>query len=208
VALLKLLPALTLCGCSLITDSDELRFPADASDTRADADTLTPDTTDTLTPDTADALTPDTADTTTPDTDTSTPDTTDTSTPDVPERRLVVRHSGENGCTLEYRSLLGCPTACAWELVVDASESVGYGAFAWRFSATNSYRVSPSSASGARVTLEVDTPECGLTPPTVGPGKIIAEVSADGGAYVIAASIDFAVQQVASCGDEQLCPPP
>lgn len=178
MALLKLLCPFLLVGCSLLTDSEALRFAdvdgADAVDTR-DVQTETADT-------------PDVA--------------------DVPERRLVVRHSGESGCTLEYRSLLGCPTACAWTLVVDASESVGYGAFAWRFSATNSYRVSPSAASGARVTLTLDTPECGLNPPTVGPGKVIAEVSADGGGYVIAATIDFAVQQVSSCGDDDLCPAP
>jgi hypothetical protein len=188
VALLKLMPALLLGACSLVTDSDELRFPEGGADTTADS-------TDTGRPDTA-------ADTTVP------PDTAQPDTADVPEKRLVVRHSGENGCTLEYRSLLNCPTACAWTLVVDASESVGHGAFAWRFSATNSYRVSPSSASGARVTIEVDTPECGLTPPTVGPGKVIAELSADGGPYVIGASIDFAVQQVTSCGDDDLCPAP
>lgn len=173
--------ALALCGCTLLTDSETLRFPSDSSDSSS-TDALPPDST--------------------------TPDSISGDTADVPERRLVVRHSGESGCTLEYRSLLNCPTACAWTLVVDASESVGYGAFAWRFSATNSYRVSPSAASGARVTLTLDTPECGLTPPTVGPGKVIAEVSADGGGYAIAASIDFAVQQVSSCGDDDLCPAP
>lgn len=197
MALLRLLFPLLYVGCSYLTDSEALRFRdttelevVDVSDGVDRSDTTdTTDSRDTQ-PETSDTAVPDTA------------------APDAPERRLVVRHSGESGCTLEYRSLLNCPTACAWTLVVDASESVGYGAFAWRFSATNSYRVSPSAASGARVTIEVDTPECGLTPPTVGPGKVIAEVSADGGGYAIAASIDFAVQQVSSCGDDDLCPAP
>lgn len=175
--------ALTLAGCSLVLDSESLQLGG--------ADVANPDTRDSTSPDEADG-----------------PDAPDADT-DGPGAELIVRHSGENGCTLSYRSLLSCPTSCDWQLVVDAGESRGVGSFAWRFSATGAYRVSPQTATGERVTLTLDTPACDpVVGVTVGPAKVLAEVSLDGGPYRIGASIDFTVQQVSQCPTSDLCPAP
>ncbi len=122
---------------------------------------------------------------------------------------LVVRYSGQSSCILEYTSVLSCPQSCDWPIVFDASESTGIGAFAWRLSATGSYRVSPQAATGARIEVTLQPPSCELFPGvTVGPAKVLAEVSLDGGPYVIGATLDFSPQQVAQCSQNDLCPAP
>lgn len=206
--------AFGLCGalaaCSVVLDPDQItarRAAADdAADTRATPDSASPDsvaTTDTTTPDTSDTGATATTLTTAPD-----------AGPDTPDRVIDVRYSGQNGCTLGFKSIpiTNCPQACpsgGWSLVFDASASVGVSTFAWRFDATDNYKITPDTATGARVTAKLDVPACELLAGAkVGPAKVLASLSVDGGPYTTTVTLDFNVSQVTSCDGANDCPGP
>lgn len=141
------------------------------------------------------------------------------STAEVPEAavdgdgggpRVVVAHSGAVACTFEYRiGLTQCPERCGtWRYVVDASQSVGVGSFAWSFEATGGFAVTPSSAAGARVELSVQVPECLVGGTDVRPFSIVARLSADGAPAEPVLLPTIGVAQVTSCSGDDACPAP
>lgn len=174
--------ASSVAACSILYDPDDLALPGTGDDIRVEVEVGTGDSV---------------ADAPGPDGDAG------------PE--LVIAHTGQSGCTLQYRNAVAtqCPTACGWELVFSADQSRGHAAFAWRFAATGSYRVSPETATGARVTVTLQPPSCELIPgTTVGPARVLADISPDGGPFRSAATLDFNVQQVGQCAATDLCPTP
>ncbi len=124
--------------------------------------------------------------------------------------RIVVSHSGMVSCTFEYRiGLTQCPERCGtWRYVVDASQSVGVGSFAWSFEATGGFAVTPSSAAGARVELSVQVPECLVGGTDVRPFSIVARLSADGAPAEPVLLPTIGVAQVTSCSGDDACPAP
>ena len=210
--------ALVLGACSLVLDPDDLRAKraldadtkvVDTSDASDASDTIELDTADTIELDTADATELDTADTVT---DTGEPDTT------IP-REVIVHYSGEAplSCTFDYKviPITNCPSSCpdnkGWNVVVDASDSTGVGAFNWRFGATDGYSVNPTQASGPRVTLTIGLPSCELIAGAgMGPGSIAVELSTDGGAFEPRSAIRWAVRSVSAsaCTSQGFCPEP
>jgi hypothetical protein len=137
--------------------------------------------------------------------DTDATETSDTGLETDTVSGFTVTHSGQNGCTLAYVSMLGCPATCpssgGWPLEF-AVEDV-QGSVSWRFSVTNQYRIG-ATASGASVTVDLDVPAgCLPTKPiTVAPGEVIAELAVDGGAFTEVARFGFAVESRASCGSD------
>lgn len=210
-----------LGGCSLTLDPDDLvaeRQDAvfadvdtvateDAADTRDAADTLLPDTqvVDTELP-------ADTADTTVPeDTADTAPDEVDA----VDAKALVLHVSGESGCTLDYyaQAITSCPKACpasagGWPIVVDATGSTGYTSFRWKFSATENFSID-SQATGARVGVTLSPPDCALFDGSIGPARVLIDLSVDNGPYETVKTLDFSVRLSSTCtngaGD---CPAP
>ncbi len=145
------------------------------------------------------------ADTQLPDGD-ATPTEVDSSGP-----QLVLRHSGEDGCTLDFyrQNLTNCPKTCAWNLVFDASESVGITTFHWRMSVSGGYTITPDVASGPIVNVVISTPACLLFPlSNVMPATVTAELAIDGGTYNAVATVDFSVRTVNECAPTTLCPHP
>jgi hypothetical protein len=145
-----------------------------------------------------DSVASDAADTTPP---------TDTTPPGDTGLVVDVQYQGQGGaCTLDYKvaPITSCPETCpsgGWALVFDASGTAGTHTFVWRFSATDNYRIATRNLAGARVTVQVDVPTCELLAgAAVGPAKVLAELSVDGEAYDLVATLDFSVRQVTTCG--------
>lgn len=135
---------------------------------------------------------------------------TSSETDSTPEVQLIVRTSGEGDCTLDYylQSLTSCPKTCGWTLVFDARASRGLSSFSWRFEVSGGYLVTPESSVGAVASVVISTPACLFFPAgSMRPATVTASVSADGGAWVEAATIPFSVRQVEMCG-ASLCEAP
>ena len=188
------LAALALGGCSLVLDPDELRAE------------LATDVADTV-------------DATTPDDTTDSAETVVETAPETVTTEIVVHYSGEapTTCTFDYQvqPVTSCPKSCpngaGWRVVVDASQSVGVGAFNWRFAATDGYSVKPTQASGPRVTWTIELPDCALLAGAeMGPGSIAVELATDGGTFLPRSAIRWSVRSVsaASCTSEGDCPGP
>jgi hypothetical protein len=129
----------------------------------------------------------------------------------VPDKQIVVEHSGMVACTFDYHlSLTQCPETCApgWTYVVDASHSTGVGAFSWTFEATGGFRITPSHASGARVVLSIDTPDCLVGGTNMRPFTVIARLATDGGTPELIELPQIGVGQVIMCSGEGSCPDP
>lgn len=125
-----------------------------------------------------------------------------------PGPNVVIRHSGAAGCELLYQSSLdtGCAETCpnegGWTLVFDATGSAGVTSYDWRFSATESFEVKPKKATGGRVELLLDVPNCGdRDGATIGSATVNATLVVDGDeATPFEDQLDFSVRQVSSCG--------
>ena len=180
-------------GCSIALDPDQLDAQRQAADVEAGVEAEVEAEVEAH-----DATTGDEADTTPPA----------DSTPPADTGLVVdVKYQGQGGgCVLDYKiaPLTSCPETCpsgGWSLVFDASGTAGTHTFAWRFLATDNYGIEPRNASGARVTVDVDVPSCALLAgAAVGPAKVLAELSVDGGPYALVATLDFSVRQVTTCG--------
>lgn len=128
----------------------------------------------------------------------------------APEVELIVRTSGGGDCTLDYylQNLTNCPKTCGWTLVFDARTSRGLSSFSWRFAVSDGYIVTPESSVGPIASVVISTPACLFFPAaSMRPATVSATVSADGGAWVEAATIPFSVRQVTMCG-ASLCEAP
>lgn len=129
-----------------------------------------------------------------------------------PGRNIVIAHSGMVACTLDFRiGITQCPETCGtggWTYVIDASASTGVGAFAWTFEATGGFVVTPRDASGARVSLTIDTPECLIGGTNVKPFSIVARLSVDGGPANPVNLPPISVGQVTTCSGQGSCPDP
>jgi hypothetical protein len=134
-------------------------------------------------------------------------------TSDVPVGpAIVVRHSGANTCTFDFaRSPTQCPITCpsaGWTYVVDASDSVGVGTFAWTFEVTGGYVLDKRSAAGPRVSLVISLPECLIGGGDVRPFTLIARLSVDGGDAQLVELPVISVASVTTCGVPSGCAAP
>ncbi len=184
--------ATAIAGCSIALDPDQLDAQRQAAEVEPDVAVEAE-----VEFDAQDSVAVDTADTAPP---------ADTTPPADTGLVVDVQYQGQGGCTLDYKvaQITSCPETCpsgGWSLVFDASGTAGTHTFAWRFSATDNYRIATRNLSGARVTAQIDVPSCELLAgAAVGPAKVLAELSVDGDAYALVATLDFSVRQVTTCG--------
>lgn len=183
-------------GCSLALDADDLT--AERRDATADT-------------------TPDAADTT-PVADSAIAD--DTRVADTEAGvDVVIATSGTAGCELDYETKpldlsecpRSCPTSGGWKLVFDATGSTGVTSYAWSFTATESYQVTPASSADGRVEVTLDVPPCDLfSGASLGSAKVYGFLTVNGDTdQEYSARIDFSVRYLSSCGSAQgTCEPP
>lgn len=127
----------------------------------------------------------------------------DSETDTGPAIELIVETSGAGNCTLDFyvQGLTNCPKTCGWMVVFDARASRGIASFSWRFSVNGGYIVTPESSVGPVASVVISTPACLFFPAgSMRPATVSASVSTDGGPWVEAAAIPFAVRQVTTCG--------